>query len=145
MAHFLWPYKLLTIITYFILLTNLDKLVIKLLLISSIKICCFRAFVWVQQNNITKLKQICLFIYPFIYKCFKKFTHVHSSVRKNIFLLYTGVQKYESTTKITKFFSRLTKSRRVKEMGFLSKICGKKYFCGQQKFSFKTDILSRWA
>ena len=44
-----------------------------------------------------------------------------------------------------KFIRKLKKSRSVKEMGSLSKICGKNIFCDQQKFTFKTVILNLWS
>ena len=42
-----------------------------------------------------------------------------------------GIKKLLLTTAKPNYFSTLTKSRRVKEMGFLSKLWGKYVFCGQ--------------
>ena len=56
-----------------------------------------------------------------------------------------GIRKRLLSTAKRNSFSRLTKSKRVKEKVFLSKTCGKHVFCGQQKFFFKTVILSLWS
>ena len=54
-----------------------------------------------------------------------------------------------STAKILnckmKCFFKIDKIQKSEKTGFLSKICGKNVFCGQQKFSFKTVILSLWS
>ena len=56
-----------------------------------------------------------------------------------------GIRKRLLSTAKRNSFSRLTKSKRVKEKVFLSKTCGKHVFCGQQKFFFKTVTLSLWS
>ena len=57
------------------------------------------------------------------------------TVLKGIRKLLLSKAKIQNSKK-NRFF-RLTKSKRVKEMGFLSKICGKKVFCVNISFPLK--------
>ena len=56
-----------------------------------------------------------------------------------------SIRKHLLSTAKINYFSRLTKPRRVMGKEFLSKICGKNVFCGQQTFSLTTVILSLWS
>ena len=70
-----------------------------------------------------------------------------STIKYNHMLKITvlkGIRKRLLSTAKRNSFSKLTKSRRVKEIRFSSKICRKTVFCGQPKLSFKTVILSMW-
>ena len=56
-----------------------------------------------------------------------------------------GIRKRLLITAKRKKNSTLTKCRKIKKIGFLSKKCRKIVYCGQQKFSFKAVILSLWS